>query len=89
MVLKEDVIKNDFSKVETLHAKFLEKGGKEVVPLVHKNEDGSDDDDEDEEEGSDEDEDEEMGDAEPKKEKEKQEPVIDEDGFELVQKRRR
>ncbi|RPA78750.1 hypothetical protein BJ508DRAFT_416356 [Ascobolus immersus RN42] len=88
MVLKEDIIKNDFSKVEKLHAQFLEKGGKECVPLVHTENAEEDEDDDDDEDG---DEDEDMPDqpdAQPHVQVMKPEPVIDEDGFELVQKKK-
>lgn len=89
MLLKEKVAREDYAEVDEMHKVFLEKqargaaaGSKPVVQEVDQEVDGDEED---------EDEDMEMGDApaQAPAPRERQEPVIDEDGFELVQKKGR
>lgn len=86
MILKEQIGAGNFTDVNEMERLWLEKGGRNVSrPQVEEvdEEAGSSADEED-------DEDMEMGEAAaPRERAPRPEPVIDEDGFETVQPRRR
>lgn len=92
--LRGQILKGDHSGVEEWHKRWLERKGKNVIPagisVVEREAEETDGDGD----STDEEEDVEMEDAPPATGsgggvKEKPEPIVDEDGFELVQKRRR
>ncbi|ANB11013.1 Tsr2p [Sugiyamaella lignohabitans] len=89
--LYKECAEGNFSHVDELYAKYQEKESKRKAGLLPVNKvqtEGSDEEDEDEEEGDD---DEEMNDAPASSSSsdpsEPQGPIVDEDGFELVQKK--
>lgn len=90
--MKDQILNNDFSLVDELHQKFIAKGGREVAgPITNVETVGDEAGDSEEDE---EDDDEEMGDA-PAPTGElgtettaRLEKIVDEDGFELVQKKK-
>lgn len=92
--LYEECRQQDYSRVESLYTKWLEKQkiGPSKDRIVHVNDDGSsgdeEDDDEEEEDCSDEGMDVDMEHDIPVL-VEKSEPIVDDDGFELVQKKGR
>lgn len=87
-MLKAMILKEDYVEVDEMHARFLEKqrnrsaaqaAARPVVQEVDQDAGSSEDEDEDTQMG-----DTEMGEAPVV---ERAEPVVDEDGFELVQKK--
>ena len=79
-----DCFNFNYNKVEKLYLEWQEKQKtKKLKRIVHI--EGDDDDDDDGEEWDDEDEDEEMDEIVPDLVSSKPEPIVDDDGFELVQ----
>ncbi|KAI5809485.1 Pre-rRNA-processing protein TSR2-domain-containing protein [Pyronema omphalodes] len=84
--LRSQIAENNFTTVEALHQRFLARSGNSSAPVVQDVDQDADSDDEEEE-------DEDMADAGAPElvqtPRERVEKVVDEDGFELVQKQRR
>lgn len=80
-----DCFNLNYNKVEKLYLEWQEKQRTKKSKRVVHIEGDDDEDDEDEEDYDDEDEDEEMDEVVPDLVSSKPEPIVDEDGFELVQ----
>jgi pre-rRNA-processing protein TSR2 len=85
LALRNEIIENTYATVDALHQRFLARPSNASAPRVQEVNQDADS-------GDEADFDEEMGDAPtsaPSHPRERQERVVDDDGFELVQKPRR
>ena len=89
VALRKQIGDEDYATVDALHARFLAMPSNARAAAAPKITEVDQDAGSSDEEDEDEDDDEEMGDAPAPASRERQEPVFDDDGFQVVQKGRR
>lgn len=91
MLIRKEVKENNFSTVDKLYEVYAKKNGEEVAPPASSVQEKTEEGDEDDLDDDDEEYDDEMEDAPPQlipaETSQRLEKIVDEDGFELVQKR--